>query len=170
MSAIALLGGSLLLAGCVGMYRLFSYVAALFIVAVLGTASLERNGSELDLAPYSRLVLGLGTIFFSGLTGIWFGWHLRTTDYTYLLGLPTSTMTYVVFLWLLPIFGAVYYALVFPSTGRRQIVDSILRDCGRAQRATRYPLVPPHEHKRLVSQYRRGGHLPGPPTRTGTTD
>ncbi|UPM43118.1 hypothetical protein [Halocatena salina] len=142
MSVIALLGGCLLLTGSVGRYRLFSYVAAVFIVAVLGTASLERNDSELDLAPYSRLVLGLGTIFFIGLTGIWSSWHPGTTDYTYLLGLPTSTMTYVVFLWLLPILGAVYYALVFPSIGSDQIVDDIIRDSRRAQRTAQYPLVP----------------------------
>lgn len=142
VGVIALLAAGLLLAGAAGVYRVFSYLAALFIVAVLGVASIERNDSELDLAPYFRLVIALGGIFVIGLTGIWLNWRPGTTEYTYLLGLPTSTLIYVVFLWLLPILGAVYYALVFPSIGNERIVEDLMDDVRRVQRTERYPLSP----------------------------
>lgn len=142
MGAIALLAVGLLLAGSTGLYRVFSYFAALFIVAVLGAASVERNDRELDLAPYSWLVVGLGATFVIGLTGIWLRWEPGTTEYTYVLGLPTSTLIYVVFLWLLPILGAVYYALVFPSIGNERVINDIMSDVRRVQRTERYPLSP----------------------------
>lgn len=142
MGVIALLAGGLLLAGAIGSYRVFSYLAALFIVGVIGAASIERNDSEFDLAPYSRLLVGFTATFGIGLTGIWLLWHPGTTEYTYLLGLPTSTLIYVVFIWLLPILGAVYYALVFQSIGDEQVVDGILRDVRAVQRNEEYPLSP----------------------------
>lgn len=144
MGAIALLAVGLLLAGATGLYRVFSYFAAVFIVTVLGAASIERNDRELDLAPYSWLVIGLGATFVIGLTGIWLRWQPGTTEYTYVLGLPASTLIYVVFLWLLPILGAVYYALVFPSIGNERVVDDIMSDVRRIQRTERCPMSPSH--------------------------
>lgn len=140
MGVLALLAAGLLLSAATGTYRAFSYLAALFIAAVLGTASVERNDGELDLAPYSWLVVGLGAIFATGLTIIWLTWRPGTTEYTYVLGLPVPTLAYVVFLWLLPILGAVYYALVFPRIGDEQVVDDIMSEVRQVQGTGRYPL------------------------------
>ncbi|WP_433627575.1 hypothetical protein [Halomicrococcus sp. NG-SE-24] len=140
MGVLALLAAGLLLSAATGTYRAFSYLAAFFIAAVLGTASVERNDGELDLAPYSWLVVGLGAVFVTGLTIIWFTWRPGTTEYTYVLGLPVPTLAYVVFLWLLPILGAVYYALVFPSIGDEQVVDDIMSEVRQVQGTGRYPL------------------------------
>lgn len=140
MATIALLAVALLVAAATRMYRIFSYLAALFIVANVGAASVERNDGELDLAPYGRLLVGLLAVFAVGFSLIWLRWSPGATEYTYLLGLPVSTLAYVVFLWLLPILGAFYYALVFPSIGSDDVVDDIMSDVRQAQRGEQYPL------------------------------
>lgn len=140
MGTIALLAIVLLIAAAVGQYRLFSYLAALFIVANFGAAAIERNDGELDLAPYTGLVAGLGVVFVVGFTVIWSQWNPDVTEYTYVLGLPVSTLAYFVFLWLLPILGALYYALVFPEIGNDDAVDDILDEARRVQRRERFPL------------------------------
>ena len=141
MGVLALLAAGLLLAAATGTYRTFSYLAAFFIAAVMGVASVERNDGELNLAPYSRLVVGLGAVFVTGLTIIWLTWQPGTTEYTYVLGLPVPTLAYVVFLWLLPILGAVYYALVFPRIGDKRVVDDIMDEVRQVQGTGRYPLA-----------------------------
>lgn len=140
MGTIAVLAIALLVAAGIGQYRLFSYLAALFIVANFGAASIERNRGELDLAPYTWLLVGLGAIFVAGFTIIWLQWSPGVTEYTYVLGLPVSTLAYFVFLWLLPILGAVYYSLVFPDIGSDDVVDDIMSDVRQVQRQQRFPL------------------------------
>jgi hypothetical protein len=140
MGTIAVLAVALLVAAATGAYRLFSYGAALFIVANFAAAAIERNDGELNLTPYTWLVVGLAVVFAAGFTLIWLQWHPGVTDYTYLLGLPTSTLSYVVFLWLLPILGALYYALVFPDIGGDDVVDDLMDDVRRAQRGKQFPM------------------------------
>ncbi len=140
MGTIALLAVALLISAAIGAYRAFSYLAALFIVANFGASSIERNDGELDLAPYSGLLVGLAAIFVVGLSIIWLRWQPGMSEYTYLFGLPIPTLAYVVFLWLLPILGAFYYALVFPSIGSDDVVDDIMSDARQAQRGKGYPL------------------------------
>lgn len=55
MGIVALLAAGLLIAAATGVYRVFSYLAALLIAVILGAASVERNDGEFDLAPYGRL-------------------------------------------------------------------------------------------------------------------
>lgn len=135
MGVAALLSAGLLVCAATGVYRTFSYLAAGFIVVVVGASSVERNESGWDLAPYNGLVLGLAAVFVVGLTGIWLLWSPGVTSYTYVLGLPTSTLVYVVFIWLLPILGAFYYALVFPDVGGA-VADTIVDDAHDIQRTS----------------------------------
>ncbi|SIR49114.1 hypothetical protein SAMN05421858_2481 [Haladaptatus litoreus] len=140
MGTIAVLAVALLVAAATGLYRVFSYLAALFIVANFGVASIERNDGELNLAPYSPLLLGLGAVFTIGFTIIWLQWNPSVTEYTYVLGLPIPTLAYFGFLWLLPILGAFYYAFAFPKIGSDDVVDDIMTDVRQVQRRKRFPL------------------------------
>ncbi|WP_233274667.1 hypothetical protein [Haladaptatus cibarius] len=140
MGTIAVLAVALLVAAATGLYRAFSYLAALFIVANFGVASIERNDGELNLAPYSPLLLGLGAVFTIGFTVIWLQWNPSVTEYTYVLGLPIPTLAYFGFLWLLPILGAFYYAFAFPKIGSDDVVDDIMTDVRQVQRRNRFPL------------------------------
>ncbi|WP_266078896.1 hypothetical protein [Haladaptatus caseinilyticus] len=140
MGTIAVLAVALLVSAAIENYLVFSYLAALFIVANFGASSIERHGDELDLAPYTWLLVGLAAIFVAGFTIIWLQWNPGVTEYTYMLGLPVPTLAYFVFLWLLPLLGAFYYALVFPSIGSDDVVDDIMGDVRQVQRRKQFPL------------------------------
>lgn len=142
MAAVGALAVGLLVAAAVETYLLFSYLAALFILAVMAGSVLEYGSSEFDFSPYNGLLLGLGGLFLVGLTGIWVLWNPSVTEYTYVLGLPTPTLVYVVFIWLLPLAGAVYYSLVFPQVGSEAVVDDIIERARDAQRTEEFPLDP----------------------------
>lgn len=142
MVTIGGLSVALLVAAALGTYRVFSYLAALFILATVASASVERAGREFDLAPYTGLIAGLGALFLIGLTGIWLTWSPGTTEFTYLLGLPTSTFFYVLFIWALPLAGAIYYSLLFDRIGGEDVVESIIADAREAQSNGSFPLVP----------------------------
>lgn len=140
MATIAVLAVGLLVSAAIENYHIFSYLAALFIVANFAASSIERHDGELNLAPYTWLLVGLGAIFVAGFTIIWLRWSPGVTEYTYMLGLPVPTLAYFVFLWLLPILGALYYALVFPTIGSDDVVDEIMSDVRQVQRRKQYPL------------------------------
>lgn len=140
MGFVALLAAAALVAAAVGTYRVFSYLAVGLVVAVIGVSSIERNGSELDLSPYTGLVVGLGVVCATGFTGIWLLWNPSVTSYTYTMGLPQSTLVYFLFLWVLPIGGAFYYALVFPRIGGDDVVDDIMDRAMAIQRERSVPL------------------------------
>jgi hypothetical protein len=148
MTAIALLSTAALVAAVLGTYRVFSYVAAVLIVAVVLGASVERGRSELDLSPYVGLGAGLLATFLVGLTAIWLLWTPGSGEFTYTLGMPQSTLAYLVFIWLLPLFGAVYYAVLFPAIGSEAVVDDIMTEARAAQSDGRYPLTPDEEPAR----------------------
>lgn len=139
------LGGvsvALLIAAAVGTYRLFSYLAAVLILGTIASATVERTDREHSFAPYTGLLVGLAVLFFVGLTGIWLTWSPGTSEYTYVLGVPISTLFYFVFIWLLPIVGAIYYSLLFDRIGSDEIVDEIIGHAREAQRGARFPLAP----------------------------
>ncbi|WP_237718840.1 hypothetical protein [Halogranum rubrum] len=142
MGILALLAAALLVAAAVRAYRVFSYLAIGLLVGSIGVASIERNRSELSVAPYNGLVVGWAAVFVAGFTGIWLLWNPSVTSYSYVLGLPTPTLVYVVCLWLLPILGAFYYAFVFPEIGDDDVVDDIMDDAREAQRDRNLPLAP----------------------------
>lgn len=143
MSLIALLAVGSLLTAALGLYRAFSYLSAVFILAVFAVASIERDDRELNLAPHRELIVGLALLFGVGLTGIWLLWNPDVTTYTYVLGLPQSTFVYILFLWLLPLLGAVYYAMsVFPRTANEDIVTEIMDKARQAQDHEDLPLSP----------------------------
>ncbi|WP_101294335.1 hypothetical protein [Halegenticoccus soli] len=142
MGALAALSVGLLATAAVGMYRAFSYLAALLIVGVIGAASVERTSSELDLSPYNGLVAGLTLTFVVGLSGIWLLWNPTTAEYTYVLGLPVSTLLYVVFIWIIPVLASFYYAFVFSSIGGDDVIEQITDEAARAQRDADLPLAP----------------------------
>lgn len=141
MSLLALLAVGLLLTAAIGLYRVFSYLAAAFILAVFAVAAIERDDQELDLAPYTGLIAGLTVLFGGGLTGIWLLWSPGVTTYTYIFGLPQSTFIYMLFLWLLPLLGAVYYATtVFRRTASDERVMEIMDEAQQAQHGKDLPL------------------------------
>lgn len=140
VGALAALASGLLVAAAVGAYRTFSYLAAAFIPAVVAAGAIEHGDGEFDLAPYGGLAVGLAALFVAGLTGIWLLWSPGLTEYVYVAGLPRATLVYVVFIWLLPLLGAVYYSLVFPSVGSDEIVETVLSTATAVQRRERLPL------------------------------
>jgi hypothetical protein len=141
MGALGLLAAALLVAAALQAYRVFSYLAVGLLVGSIGVASIERNANELDVSPYNGLVVGWAAVFAAGFTGIWLLWTPSVTSYSYVLGLPTSTLVYVVCIWLLPILGAFYYAFVFPEIGEDDVVDDIMEDAREAQRGRNLPLA-----------------------------
>ncbi|MCL7416287.1 MAG: hypothetical protein M8354_00400 [Halalkalicoccus sp.] len=142
MAGIGALSVALLVAAAIGTYRVFSYLGAVFILATLAAAAIERADSEFDLAPYTGLIAGLGALFLIGLTGIWLTWSPGTTEFTYIVGLPTSTFFYVLFLWALPLAGAIYYSVIFERIGGDAVVEAIMSDAREAQSDGSFPLVP----------------------------
>ncbi len=127
LATIGALAIALLVAAAIGTYRVFSYLAALFILATVASASVERADSEFDLAPYTGLIAGLGVLFVLGLTGIWLTWSPGTTEFTYVFGLPVSTFSYVLFIWALPLAGAIYYSLRFERIGGDELREELPR-------------------------------------------
>lgn len=142
MIGIGGLSVALLVAAAIGTYRLFSYLAALLILATVASASIERADRELDPAPYTGLLGWLAATFLVGLTGIWLLWDPNVTEYSYVLGLPLSTFVYFLFIWLLPILGAVYYSMIFERIGGEAIVDDIIQRARDAQEREELPLAP----------------------------
>ncbi|WP_122088299.1 hypothetical protein [Halalkalicoccus subterraneus] len=142
MTAIGGLSVALLVAAAAGTFRLFSYLGAFFILASFAAAAIERDAREFDLAPYTGLIGGLGALFLVGLTGIWLTWSPGTTEFTYLLGLPIPTFFYVLFLWALPLAGAIYYSVIFDRIGGDAVVEAIMTDAREAQSEGSFPLVP----------------------------
>lgn len=141
MTILAFLAVGLLLTAALGFYRAFSYLAAAFILTVFAVAAIERNEQEFDLAPYTGLIVGLAVLFGGGLTGIWLLWSPGVTTYTYVFGLPQATFVYILFLWLLPLLGAVYYATtVFRRTASDERVTEIMDEAKQAQRNEDLPL------------------------------
>lgn len=141
MAGIGGISVALLVVGALGWYRVFSYLAALLILATFAVPAIEANERELDLAPFTGLVGGLGALFFVGLTGIWLLWEPGVEEYSYVLGLPEATFVYFLFLWFLPLLGAIYYSLIFDRIGSEEIVDGILAEAREAQREHSYPLT-----------------------------
>lgn len=142
MAGIGGISIALLVAGALGAYRLFSYLAALFILGIVAVPSIEAGESELSLAPFTGLLAGLGAMFFTGLTGIWLLWEPGAAEYSYLLGLPEPTLVYLLFIWILPLLGAIYYSLIFDRIGSEGIVEGILHEARKAQEREALPLAP----------------------------
>ena len=141
MTGIALLAAGALVAASLGAYRVFSYVAAVFILAVVASASIEHDGSALE--PYTGLIAGLTVVFLGGLTGIWLLWSPDVTSYTYVLGVPRPTLVYFAFLWLAPAFAAIYYSvMVFDRIGSDAVVDEIISEARDRQQRADLPLEP----------------------------
>lgn len=142
MATVGVLSVAALVAAVVGTYRVFSYVAAVLIVSVVVGSSVERGRREFDLSPYVGLGAGLLATFLAGLTAIWTLWTPGSGEFTYVFGIPSATLSYLVFIWILPLFGAVYYAILFPEIGSDGIVDDIMDEARDAQSGGRYPLTP----------------------------
>lgn len=142
MGVVALASLVALVLASLQMYVAFSYVAAAFILGFVATAALERGDSELSLAPYTGIIGWLAVVFVVGLTAIWLLWSPGTSDYVYVLGIPAATMAFFVFIWLLPIVAALYYAVTFEDIAGEDVVDDILTSARDHQRRGQYPLAP----------------------------
>ena len=151
MAVVALLAVGALITASLGWFRAFSYIAATFILGVVGSASTEHGGSFLE--PYTDLVAGLAGTFFAGLTGIWLLWHPDVSSYSYVLGVPTATFVYFTLLWVAPALMAIYYSLIFDRIGSEQIVDEIINEARNRQRESDLPLAP----KRIDGATERDG-------------
>jgi hypothetical protein len=149
MGAIGALSVAALVTAGLGWYRVFSFVGAAVILAVIASATIERSERDPDLAPYTGLIGLLAVFFLAGLGGIWLTWEPGMTDYSYVLGVPLSTLLYFGFIWLLPLTAAVYYALIFDRVASEEIVEGILEDAREEQRRESFPLAP-EQPKRTV--------------------
>lgn len=141
MATVGGLSIALLVAAALGTYRAFSYLAAAHPRG-------RRHGHHRTRWPggivcaVQPLIAGLGVSFLIGLTAIWLTWSPGITEYTYVLGVPLSTLCYFVFIWLLPICGAIYYSLVFDRIGGDEVVGEIIGQAREAQRGAQFPMAP----------------------------
>ena len=142
MAAIGVLSLGALITASLGLYRVFSFVGAAVILAVTAAATIERGDGDPDLAPYTGLIGALTAFFLIGLAGIWLTWEPGTAEYSYVLGVPASTLIYFGFIWLLPLTAAVYYSLIFDRIAGEQIVDDIIESARDRQRRESFPLAP----------------------------
>jgi hypothetical protein len=142
MTVIGVLSVVALVTAALGLYRVFSFVGAAVILSVFAVATIERNGRDPNLAPYTGLIAVLGLFFVAGLTGIWLTWEPGVADYSYVLGVPTSTLIYFGFIWLLPLTCAIYYSLMFDRVASEEIVEGILEEAREVQRRESLPLAP----------------------------
>ena len=141
MAAIGLLSLGALVATAVGAFRALSYIAALLIVGVIASSSIERGTREFALAPYRGLTALLAVAFVAGVTAIWLLWSPGQTGYEYVLGVPPATLAYLLLLWIVPLGGAIVYSLRFPAIGSDEIVDDIMKRARSAQEERRLPLA-----------------------------
>lgn len=144
LTAIGVLAAAALVTASLDLYRAFSYVAALFILAVVASASTEQRDRGSPFEPYTGLVGTLAVMFLAGLTGIWLLWNPATTSYSYVLGVPSSTLVYFALLWLAPAFAALYYSVIFDRIGGEAIVDDIIGEARDRQQREHLPLAPQH--------------------------
>ncbi|QSW98970.1 hypothetical protein [Haloterrigena alkaliphila] len=142
MGVIGVLSLGALGTAMLGLYRLFSFVAAALILAVIASATIERSDGDPDLAPYTGLIGALAAFLLIGLVGIWLTWEPGMTEYSYVLGVPTSTLLYFGFIWLLPLTAAIYYSLVFDRIAGDEIVDDVIESARERQRRESFPLAP----------------------------
>lgn len=142
MGAVAATALAALVLASLRMYVAFSYVAAVFILGVVAASVVEHGERELSLAPYTGIIAWLALVFGAGLTAIWLLWSPGVSDYQYVLGVPAATLAFFVFIWLLPIAAAVYYALAFEDIAGEDVVADILSSARRHQRRNDYPLAP----------------------------
>lgn len=142
MGVIGVLAVGALVAPSLGLYRSFSFVAAAFILAVIASATIERSDGDLDYAPYTGLIGALAVFFILGLAGIWLTWEPGTTEYSYALGIPISTLFYYGFIWLLPLTAAIYYSVIFDRVAGEEIVEDIIQSARDRQRRESFPLAP----------------------------
>jgi hypothetical protein len=146
MAAVGVLSILALVTAAAGWYRAFSFVGAAVILSVIASATIERNGRDPNLAPYTGLIGVLGVFFVAGLAGIWLTWEPGVTDYSFVLGLPVPTVIYFGFIWLLPLTAAIYYALIFDRVADEETVEGIIDDAREQQRRESFPLAPEQPH------------------------
>ncbi|WP_226008261.1 hypothetical protein [Natrinema salinisoli] len=145
---VALLAGAFLLAAAIESTVLLSYIAVLFILSVYSVGAIENNGSELNVQPYGGIILSLGFLLLAGMTGIWLTWTPGTSAdaYTYTFGLPTPTAIFLTFIWFLPFFISIYYAIgPFGRTINDEIIDSIIDDARDKQAESEFAMAPSDE-------------------------
>jgi xanthine/uracil permease len=131
----------LLVTAAIRAFQIFSYLSAALILAAFATAAIERAERELDLAAYTGLIALFAILFGIGITGIWLLWYPGESNFTYVLGLPQSTLVFIVFLWLLPALLSIYYsAVIFPKIGDDETVEEIMTDARQAQRNEEFVL------------------------------
>ncbi|WP_436343745.1 hypothetical protein [Natronorubrum sp. FCH18a] len=142
MGAIGVLSLIGLVTASLELYRVFSFVGALIILSVIASATIERSDSDPDIAPYTGLIGALAAFFLVGLGGIWLTWEPGTTEFSYVLGVPASTLIYYGLIWLAPLTAAVYYSLIFDRIAGEEIVDDIIGSARERQREESFPLAP----------------------------
>ena len=144
MAAIGVLSLGALVTASLELYRVFSFVGAAVILAVTASATIERSDRDPNLAPYTGLIGALAAFFLIGLVGIWLTWEpgAGASEYSYTLGVPTSTLVYYAFIWLLPLTAAIYYSLIFDRIAGEEIVDDIIESARERQRRESFPLAP----------------------------
>lgn len=142
MGAIGVLSLGALVTASLGWYRIFSFVGAAVILAVIASATIERSDGDPDLTPYTGLIGALAAFLLIGLGGIWLTWEPGMTEYNYVLGVPTATLLYFGFIWLLPLTAAIYYSVVFDRIAGDDIVDDVIESARERQRRESFPLAP----------------------------
>jgi len=143
MAGIGALSLAVLIGTALDAYRIVSVLAAVLIVAAVAVGAAERPDTAFALWPYRGLLAGLLLTFLLGLTGIWLFYTPGQSEYTYVLGVPAATLSYLVFIWILPLFGALYYSYLFPAVGGEDVVEDIMAEARtrRAEDDREYPLA-----------------------------
>lgn len=148
MILIALFAAAFLVAAAFESAIALSYISILFIVAVASAAAIETRDSELDIRPLGGVIVGLGVIFLIGMTGIWLTWSpgMEAGEYSYIVGLPTSTAIYLGLIWLVPFLVTVYYSIgPFEETINDEVIDTVLDEAQEAQTEADLPMASANE-------------------------
>lgn len=159
MIAIGVLSLLALITASLELYRAFSFIGAAVILAVFASATIERSDGDPDLSPYTGLIGALATFFFVGLAGIWLTWDPAGAEYSYVLGVPTPTLIYFGFIWILPLTAAIYYALIFDRIASEEIVDDILDRAREEQQRKSFPLAPEQPRRTAGAEATDGGEV-----------
>jgi hypothetical protein len=143
MAGIGALSLAVLIGTALDAYRIVSVLAAVLIVAAVAVGAAERPDTAFALWPYRGLLAGLLLTFLLGLAGIWLFYTPGQSEYTFVFGVPASTLSYLIFIWILPLFGALYYSYLFPAVGGEAVVEEIMTEARtrQAEDDREYPLT-----------------------------
>lgn len=123
----------------------FTFITVGLLVITLLTAAIEKHDSELDVDPYGPFLAAYGLSLLVGLGYTLLSGTLEVTadSFTYVLGMPVSTLLVFVFVWIIPtVGGSLYFAYrLFPKVNELSRLADIKSDAKRAQQSGQFDLA-----------------------------